>query len=52
MQLNLSAGIKNDEFHMDNTIDVFNNIMFFKKLTSVSGETISTCEWVVGISQL
>lgn len=36
MQLNLSVGIKNAEFHMDNdTIDVF-NICFYEK----------RCEWL------
>lgn len=30
MQLNLSVGIKNDEFLLDNTIDVF-NICFYEK---------------------
>lgn len=49
MQLNLSIGIKHDEFHMDSTIDVFNK--FLLKI-SVSGETISTSERVVSISLL
>lgn len=49
MQLNLSIGIKHDEFHMDNTIDVFNTFLWE---ISVSGETISTSERVVSISRL
>lgn len=28
MQLNLSVGIKNAEFHMDNTINVFNMLLW------------------------